>query len=566
MLIPNPIASAAVRPHHPMVEGEVTLTWGEGLDRVRRLAAGLHHAGVGPGAEVGLPARPTVETVVALHALGWVGAVAVPLPPGQPRGGSTLDGGRLDDAALRLDLPPAPERPWPLEEPRVALHTSGTTGTPRRVTLSTGQLLLSAFASATRLGLSPADRWLACLPLHHVGGLQVLLRSAWYGTTVVLHPDFDPGRVAAALDSVTLVSLVPQMLARVLDARADRPFAPTLRAILLGGAPCPPELLARCRHVGAPVALSWGMTEAASQVATRFPGDLSDAPHSGPPLPFARVAAVAGRLVVDGPLVATPTTTTDVGWVDAGNVVVVGRSDDAILSGGEKILPEPIEETLCTHPAIADAAVVATHSARWGERPVAFVVPRGPLRGVLEWVRERLGPVPTPDRLIPVELIPRTPLGKPLRRLLRDQLYATEGVEEARRGGDGAEGPGVDDGVYEPRRSAQGAVGPHEPIAEGQGALTPLHQLQADREAVAHADGSLEVGLRVDERRGPLGRLEGRLEAPERRGPQLLVGDVAVLEDAPEEHDPRPVHLVEPGRQLDLPRHADLPEGCDAAR
>lgn len=574
MLIPNPVVSAAAaRPDHAMIiHPGGTLTWGEGLDRVRRAAGALLADGAGPGGTVFLPATPTVETVVALHAIGWVGAVAALLPPGE----SPPPGARgLDPAGARSsgETPPAPERPWPMDEARIAVRTSGTTGAPRWASLTTGQLLLSAFASATRLGLDPADRWLCCLPLHHVGGLQTALRSAWYGTTLVLEPGFDPARVAAALDGgeATLVSLVPQMLARVLDARPPgRPFPPTLRVILLGGAPCPPELLARCRAIAAPVALTWGMTEAASQVATRFPGDLDDAPHSGPPLPFARVSEVGGRLSVQGPLVGSPVVTTDEGGVDgSGRIVVGGRADDAIVSGGEKIQPGPIEDALRAHPAIEDAAVVGAPSARWGQRPVAFVVRSAPVTeaALIAWCRERVGPIHAPDRIRAVAAIPRTALGKARRRLLLDESDLAQGVEQAGGGGDGLEGLRVHDGVHEPRGGAQRAVDADEAVAERQRALPPLDELQRDREPVPHADGALEVGLGVHERRGPLGGLERGLEAPERGGPQLFVRHVAVLEDAPEEHDAGPVHFVEPRRELDLPRHEnDLSEGCDVAR
>src|SRR5690606_4255140 len=126
----------------------------------------------------------------------------------------------------------------------------------------------------------------ACLPLNHVGGLSILYRCAWYATTVELHPRFDADAVSRSIDDgASLVSLVPTMLERVLDARRDRPFPPRLRAILLGGARTPEALVSRCRAIGAPVSLTWGMTEAASQVATRFPGDLDGG--GVPPLAFA---------------------------------------------------------------------------------------------------------------------------------------------------------------------------------------------------------------------------------------------------------------------------------------
>ena len=631
MLIPNPIASAAVRPDHPMlVVGGEPLSWGEAAGRVARLAGGLAAEGVGPGSVVALPATATVDTVLALHAIGWAGAAAAPLAvvddaPSAGATHTTASGGALPRVSLR-EGEALPERPWPLDEARLVVHTSGSTGTPRPVTLTTGQLLLSAFASATRLGLDPADRWLACLPLHHVGGLQVLMRGAWYGTTVLLESRFDAARVAALLDGgeATVVSLVPQMLARVLDVRTavpghlgdrgdparggadrldsgvgaarpgperpgperpgpdrpgpDRPFPPRLRAILLGGGPCPPPLLERCRAMAAPVALTWGMTEAASQVATAFPGAMGSVggpPPSLPPLPFARVSAEGGRLCVAGPLVGgLPLVTTDRGAVDAaGAVTVEGRLDDAIVSGGEKTLPARVEAVLRAHPAVADVAVVAAPSPRWGEVPVAVVVSCAPVTDeeLRAACRDHLRPHEVPAAFTRVAALPRTELGKlrrdALRALIAEEPDLAEGGEEARGGGDRFEGPRVDDRVDEPRGGAQHAVLADERVGEGQRPLAALDELHAHADVIAQADGPLEVGLGVDERRRPLAGLEGGLEAAEGGGPHLLVRHVAVLEDAPEEHDPGPVHLEEPGGHLDLPRHEhDLSERSDVAR
>lgn len=559
MLIPSPIASAALaRPDHPaLVAGGAVVTWGQAAERVARLAGGLAASGAGPGSVVPLEATARVETVLALHAIGWVGAAAEVLPLGGA--GVVVKEGE-----------PLPERPWPLDEARVIVRTSGSTGEPRPVALTTGQLLLSAFASATRLGLDPADRWLACLPPHHVGGLQILMRSAFYGTTVVLEPRFEAARVAALLDEVTLVSLVPQMLARVLDARAERPFPPRLRAILLGGGPCPEDLLARCRALGAPVALTWGMTEAASQVATTFPGELGDdgAPAL-PPLPFARVGVEGGRLRVGGPLVGEALLTNDRGRVDGGRVTVLGRADDAIVTGGEKVLAGRVEAALRAHPAVADAAVIGLPSARWGQEVVAAVVLRAPASdAALRAACAPLGAAARP-RIVRLDAIPRTALGKvrraELRRLLQD-ADAGEGLEQGRGSVDGAEGPRVDHRVHEAGGGAEGAVVPDEGVAERQGAGAALGELEAHGQAVAHADGTLEVGLGVDERGRPLARLEGGLEVAEGGGPHLLERHVAVLEDAPEEHDAGAVHLEEPSRDGHFPHASRLRELSDVAR
>jgi len=437
--IPNPVQSTALaRPDHPVLTcGEETLT-GRGLcERVARRAGVFRALRVSPGDIVGLIGPPSIDWVVSFHALGWLGATVAPLPHRAPAaelatalgvsGASAIvvaEGGAApQQAAVRVitavddpALPLCPERFWPLAEPRLIVLTSGTTGPPRAVALTTAQLMTSAFGSAIRLGHDPADRWQCCLPLHHVGGLSILLRCAFYGTTVLLADLFD--------ERATLVSMVPAQLAALLDTRGLLPFRASLRAILLGGAAAPAQLLARCRAIGAPVALTWGMTETASQVATRRPGDLSHGSGVGPPLPFARVHEVDGALEVRGPIAGGRVRTADRGAVDPlGRVHVDGRADDIIVSGGENIDPAEIERTLLAHPAVADVAVIGVPSGRWGRRPAAFLVQnndeRVPERPALAaWCRGRLARFKVPDTFIWIDELPRTALGKVMRKQL----------------------------------------------------------------------------------------------------------------------------------------------------
>lgn len=458
--LPNPIRSAAIgRPHHPALDF-YGRTWSAShlLEATERAAGQLAGAGVAPGEVVALVGPPSPEWVIALHALGWVGAAVAPLPPAgrAPELRAALDAVRPDHLFLTHGLsgdtlrslrrlrsdarfvtqlplaPPPPERYWPLDEVRLVLLTSGSTGRPSAVPLTTSQLSTSAFASAIRLGHDPADRWLACLPLHHVGGLSILLRCAFYGTTVVLQHRFDPRAVAASLDGgeASMVSLVPEMLERVLEARPERPFPARLRVVLLGGDAAPPALLERCRRIGAPVALTWGMTEAASQVATRPPGDLRPDPDNGPPLPFVRVESRAGRLALRGPLCSGPLTTRDRGRLDErGRVRVEGREEDTIVSGGETFSAREVEEVLRSHPAVADAGVIGVPDPRWGERPLAALVAReGPPNdeALRAWCRERLSAPKVPDAFAWLPALPRSELGKLRRAALRERLLALD--------------------------------------------------------------------------------------------------------------------------------------------
>ncbi len=471
MSIPNPILSAALtRPDHLalVVEGE-GWSWSRLCGEVRRAAGAFAAQGVGVGDRVALLGEPSGAFVVALHALGWIGAVACPLPERAPAPeigalirrleavGVVLVGRLGDDlhavegreparsedprraAALReareiraeVAAPEAAERFWPLDEVRLALMTSGTTGEPRAVSLTTGQLMTSAFGSAIRLGLSPQDRWLSCLPLNHVGGLSILTRSAFYGTTVELMAGFEAVEVARALDSgrVSLVSLVPQMLEQVLDARAAAPFAAGLRCVLLGGGPAPAALIERCSALGVPVSVTWGMTEAASQICTLEPGEPCGRGDVGAPLAFARVDEVEGRLRIRGPIVAGgELVTADGGEVDArGRVRVHGRADDAIVSGGENIAPGEVEAALLAHEAVADAAVVGVPDEVWGHRPVAALVlapgaARPSEEALRAWCRGRLAAFKAPDRVVWVESLPRGALGKLSRSSVRAMI------------------------------------------------------------------------------------------------------------------------------------------------
>ncbi len=288
--------------------------------------------------------------------------------------------------------------------PLAIVYTSGTTGVPKGAVLSYSNFWWSAVGSALNLGVHADDRWLAPLPLFHVGGLSVLTRSAIYGTTAVLHDGFDAERVSAAIDDdgITLVSLVPTMLHRLLDARGDRPVPPSLRCVLLGGGPAPRALLERCARLGVPVSQTYGLTECCSQVSTLAPSDaLRKLGSAGRPL-YSNELRLAGadgadptpggggEILVRGPVVssgywnrpdATERAFVD-GWFrtgdfgmldDEGYLYVLDRRDDLIVTGGENVYPAEVEGVLLAHPCVAEAAVIGVADAEWGQRVVAVV-------------------------------------------------------------------------------------------------------------------------------------------------------------------------------------------------
>jgi O-succinylbenzoic acid--CoA ligase len=351
-----------------------------------------------------------------------------------------------------------------LEAVAAVIHTSGTTSAPKPIELTYGNFLWSALGSAVALGLDPAERWLCALPLAHVGGLSILLRSAIYASTAVVHPRFETEPVLDALmaerdsaDSVTLVSLVATTLARLLDAGLYKP--PALRCALTGGGPVPAALLARARAAQVPVSLTYGLTEACSQVTTTplaaleghggagrrrvvqtpqldaspiAPVEPLLTPSAGPPLFCTRVRIGAdGEIELAGPTVARAVVrrggwlcTGDLGRLNAeGSLEVTGRKADTIVSGGENVAPAEVEAVLEAHPEVLEAAVLGRADARWGEAVAALVVLRNGAILAVEELREycaaRLAPYKVPKQIALVGgPLPRTRSGKLLRREL----------------------------------------------------------------------------------------------------------------------------------------------------
>ena len=351
------------------------------------------------------------------------------------------------------------------------LFTSGTTGDPKAVELTAGNFFASATASAFRLGVLPDDRWLLCLSMYHMGGLSVVLRSALYGTTVVLQEGFDAEESADAIAEydATGVSLVPTMLRRMLDGRGR--LADSLRFVLLGGAPAPDELIDRCERLDVPVHPTYGMTETTSQIATACPDEaFAHRRTVGRPLAFTDVTVVGdegdplpagenGELVVSGPTVArgyyadsSATAeafgehglhTGDVGYRDGdGRLWVLNRREDRIVTGGENVHPGEVVDALRDHPAVREAAVVGLDDDEWGERVGALVVPETNATLTMETLeahcRERLAGYKCPRTVAFADELPRTASGTVERGAVRERLRR-DGVSEFGESRDGVE-------------------------------------------------------------------------------------------------------------------------------
>lgn len=452
--MPDDIANAArSAPERPALEWPGgTLTYRDLEAAVRRASGSLAAAGVGPGDRVGLWAAPGPETVATLWAVPRIGATMVPLNtrwvPRQAAHAVSEAGCRLvvvDESAPDLGAPvlsletfgdgaegPSdetdPARPW------YVLFTSGSGGSARGVLLTGANIAAAVEASARRLGNGPEDRWLAVLPLFHVGGLSVLWRTARAGGTVVLDA-FDPARTASRLQrDVTFASLVPTMLRRVV-ATGER-FG-GVRVVLVGGGQLDARLAADASAAGLPVVATYGMTETASQVATQWPG-AAGVGGSLPPLDGVEVRVVgddgsplpageAGMIEVRGPMLSPGYldgtsmegwwSTSDRGRLDGtGNLAVEDRADRVIKSGGEKISLDRIEAILKAHPAVAAVAVYGVPHPEWGETVAAAIVvvfgARLSEEELVAYLSERAASFEIPRSWRFVDELPRTALGK----------------------------------------------------------------------------------------------------------------------------------------------------------
>lgn len=355
--------------------------------------------------------------------------VTVRLPPVEAAAviRTAWDGG---DAVLVLD-PRAPEvevegvvgrmRPAAGVDPDVAavVITSGTTGAPKGVELTWDGLAASAAAVGAALEEDPGDRWLACLPFHHVAGLAVLGRAWAAGTPVTVLERFDVDAVAAA--DATLVSLVPTMVRRFREAGAD---LGRFRRILVGGGPV--------RERGPNVVATYGLTETWGGIV-----------HDGRPLDGVELSlGAAEEILVRGPMVMrgyrlAPAETAeafaaegwlrtgDAGTIDAGGRLrVVDRLGDLVITGEVNVSPSEVEAVLTGHPGVADVCVVGVADPAWGERVVAHIVPADPaappgLAELRAFAADHLSAAKLPREVVLIAAVPRTAGGKPLRRLLR---------------------------------------------------------------------------------------------------------------------------------------------------
>jgi O-succinylbenzoic acid--CoA ligase len=403
-------------------------TYGELDEAVERRTVALDSGGLTPGRVVPLVVRQDAESVIDLLAYWRAGVTPAPL-------NSRLSLSEHKAASIALTGIEA--------SAQVVLWTSGTSGQPRGVAISIEALRANARASAERLGLSRGDTWLASLSPAHVGGLALITRSLLLGSRLLVLGSFNAERVNEHLSEITHVSLVPTQLSRILDARNDEPPPETLRCVLVGGAQTPKGLLDRAISAGWPIALTYGLTELTSQVATAPPDLTQEKPGTvGAPLSGVEVRLdQGGEIHARGDTIASGYVgdcsesftdgegwhrTGDLGSFDSdGHLWVTGRRTDRIVTGGVTVDAAEVEEVLRSHPTVADACVVGIPDEEWGERVGAWVEPdgEGATSAVLDtYLRELLSSPKIPRSYHFGTPVPRNANGKLDRTTVRQAL------------------------------------------------------------------------------------------------------------------------------------------------
>jgi o-succinylbenzoate---CoA ligase len=461
---------------------EDTLTFKEIYEQSYRVAGQLQGLGVNKGKFVGVLLKNHLDTVVILFALQLLGVKAVmlnnrltPVELAWQLNDSKASFLIREDSLLKTEElvtqeltiikkeklfsanfeEPVIQEEISLSDVCTVMYTSGTTGNPKGVLQTYGNHWWSAVGSALNLGFIDKDRWLCSVPLFHISGFSILMRSVIYGMPVILHESYDANRTIEDIRNkqVTIMSVVGTMLKKVIETLDDEGLPSSFRCFLLGGGPAPLPLLKACMTKEVPVFQSYGMTETSSQIVTLAPEySLTKLGSAGKPLFPAQLQILledgrvagpmeAGEIVVKGPNVTEgylnrPDAnkekfrkgwffTGDIGQLDEdGFLYVLDRRSDLIISGGENIYPAEIEAVLLAHPDVSDAGVTGFEDNIWGQVPIAFVVPnKGSIvteEELQQFCIAHLAKYKVPKRIALINKMPRNASKKLLRRKLRE--------------------------------------------------------------------------------------------------------------------------------------------------
>ena len=475
LMIRNPIVkNATTNPaKNAVLEYGKNTTYSELAENCSKIAGTLINLDIRSGDRIALLAKSTTQYIETLSAITGIGCSFIPLNTRlttpeiaeiindcKPQlliydeehehiAKQLADLTRLPKVFFLNDLFDAPPSSLLIEHPPDGIHsiiyTSGTTGTPKGVVLTWENLYESAKGSAENLGSKPTDIWLCCLPLNHIGGLSIPIRTAFSGTCTMLHTGFDPVSISTALheQSVSLASFVPTMLRRLLELDAKE-YPPTLRSILVGGGPVEKNLLELASKKGLPVIQTYGMTETSSQITTLAPDEAqTHLGSAGRPLGKTKIRIhpnekQLGEILVQGPVVTSgyfnnPQKTADSikgGWLYTGDIgtidnqgflYVQGRKDELIITGGENVNPSEIEDCLLKWPGITAAAAIGLPDKEWGQKIiVAFTSDNEiPINDLDNWLKKQLANFKIPKQYLRVETLPTTASGKIKRNALK---------------------------------------------------------------------------------------------------------------------------------------------------
>ncbi len=419
---------------------------GEGISygEISRQARAWAEQGVRAGDLVAVLSPSSLTITRTLYAALQLGMTIFPLATFMPdkRRDRLLAQAGCNLVLRDIELDKIRESSGTTSDVQLILATSGSEGEPKGVMLSGGNIAASIAASRNRLGLKSGDLWLNCLSMFHVGGIMIAYRCLDAGAGMLLHSGFDADRVWVDLNNypVTHISLVPAMLARLLDISGDATPPDSLRVALIGGGHLAPKLAARARAAGWPLCVSYGMSETCSQCATDcgeraglIPGQV------GMPLDGFEIALSSkGRIKLRGPAVMlgylnsdqTPGQgLSDDGWFESGDLGeidasgclrVLGRADDVLISGGNNIHPSEIEDLMVDCPGLDEVAISSRPDQAWGDVIVAVYAGRASIDDVEVWCRANLSSIQRPREFIQVPELPRNSMGK----LDRDGLRA----------------------------------------------------------------------------------------------------------------------------------------------